>query len=523
MKANKKDKYVSNKLRRIAAAMLAAILSVVFVNYYPVFNNSDYGIVAEAYSTGNYKVNASSGINVRSGAGTGYSKVGAATNGTTFTVDQISGSWGHTNSIKCTGGLKSGWVCLDYCAQISSGGSSGSFQAATYKVQVNSSLKVRTGPGTNYSVKTSLKNGTYVYITSKSGDWGYASNYGGYVSMKYTTFVSYSNLTSDNSGGNSSSNYSTPLNNGTAYLLTPACATGNVLDVTKGGTHNGANIISYSNHGGANQQFRAVYLSNGYYAFYNVNSNKVIDVSGGIAANGTNIQIYEYNGTAAQQWRLISAGNGYYYMQSKLNSSYYLDVCGASSANGANIQLYQGNATNAQKIKFTAVSNSNSSSSNIQLSVPSYKQGDARWKNVKIGTKTIGAVGCIITSIAMAYSYNTNSTVYPDAVKNKLRFSNNSIYWSSVSNCGLSYKSYGGKSINQDIMRDIYNKLKAGRPVVIWCQNSKGNAHAVCVTGYNGNTNSFSASNFSINDPAYSRTNLQQHLNYVDKVYYVLY
>lgn len=72
-------------------------------------------VSAASYSTGTYTVNTASGVNVRKGAGTGYAKVGAATNGTTFKVTQISGSWGYTSSISCTNGTKSGWVCLDYC------------------------------------------------------------------------------------------------------------------------------------------------------------------------------------------------------------------------------------------------------------------------------------------------------------------------------------------------------------------------------------------------------------------------
>ena len=200
-----------------------------------------------------------------------------------------------------------------------------------------------------------------------------------------------------------------------------------------------------------------------------------------------------------------------------------MDVSGANSGNGTNIQLYKGNGSNAQKFRFSSVSTS-SSGTKISLDVPLYKQNDSRWGGTYIGTKTIGKVGCIITSLAMAYSYNTHSTVYPNTMKNRLKFSNNSIYWSSVTSSGFSYYNYGGKTINQSIMSNIYSKLKAGRPVVIWCKNSSGNAHAVTVTGYTGNnTSNFTASDFRINDPAYSRTNLQQHLNYVNKVYYIMY
>ena len=80
---------------------------------------SSFAIAASAasYSTGTYTVTASSGVNVRSGAGTGYSKVGAAAKNVSFTVSKISGSWGYTSSVNCTNGYKSGWILLDNCAK----------------------------------------------------------------------------------------------------------------------------------------------------------------------------------------------------------------------------------------------------------------------------------------------------------------------------------------------------------------------------------------------------------------------
>lgn len=53
-----------------------------------------------------YTVNTSSGLNVRTGPGTGYSKVTAYTNGTLLAIDKISDGWGHCSA---------GWVCLQYC------------------------------------------------------------------------------------------------------------------------------------------------------------------------------------------------------------------------------------------------------------------------------------------------------------------------------------------------------------------------------------------------------------------------
>lgn len=274
-------------VKGIVSLAMAATMCVptVLPNVSDVSQFSDTSLVqmmdanAASYRTGNYKVNTSSGLNVRNKANTNGSKLGAATNGTQFTVTKVSGNWGY-GTIRCTNGTKTGWMCLDYCK--------------------------------------------YICET-----------------------------------------YSTPLSNGSSYFISPACATGSVLDTYQKEKKNGTNIHLWSKHSDKDQQFKAVLKSNGYYAFYNMNANnKVLDVTGGKVGNGVNIQLYDYNGTDSQLWRLIDTGNGYYYLQSKLNSSYYLDVTGASSSNGANIQLYKGNGSNAQKFRFTKVNTSNNNNNN---------------------------------------------------------------------------------------------------------------------------------------------------------------
>jgi len=117
--------------KRAIASLTTALMSVTMLA--PVVNDintsvsvNPTGILqiidadAASYSTGKYKINTSSGSNVRKGAGTGYKKVGAASNGTSFTVTKVNGSWGYTSSIKCTNGYKSGWVCLTYAKCTSS-------------------------------------------------------------------------------------------------------------------------------------------------------------------------------------------------------------------------------------------------------------------------------------------------------------------------------------------------------------------------------------------------------------------
>lgn len=76
---------------------------------------------AAAYSLGNYSVGTEygsrAGSYVRTGAGTNYQKVGAATYNTEFTVDQVIGDWGHTSAIYCTNGWREGWINLAYCTE----------------------------------------------------------------------------------------------------------------------------------------------------------------------------------------------------------------------------------------------------------------------------------------------------------------------------------------------------------------------------------------------------------------------
>lgn len=160
----------------------------------------------------------------------------------------------------------------------------------------------------------------------------------------------------------------------------------------------------------------------------------------------------------------------------------------------------------------------------VRLNVPSYKQYDSRWAEKKIGNKTIGQIGCLLVSLSMKYSYQTG-TIYPEAMKSKLSFSNNDIYWSSISNLGYTYTSTYDCKINQSIMQLIYQKLREGKPVIIGGTNSSNGMHWVVVTGYQSNViSSFNTSAFTINDPnSASRTTLQQFLNsypYIERLIY---
>lgn len=153
----------------------------------------------------------------------------------------------------------------------------------------------------------------------------------------------------------------------------------------------------------------------------------------------------------------------------------------------------------------------------ISLSVPYYKQSDSRWANVTLGSsgKTIAQSGCTTTAIAMIESYRTGTTIYPDAMAKKLKYtSGGSVYWPS---------NYQAVTSSTDYLKNIYNRLKQGKPVLFGSKKASGGQHWVVITGYTGGS-SLTASGFQILDPGTaSRTNLQQHLNYYPNFYKYFY
>lgn len=124
--------------------------------------------------------------------------------------------------------------------------------------------------------------------------------------------------------------------------------------------------------------------------------------------------------------------------------------------------------------------------------IPVFRQTDSRWSNVKIGSKTIGQVGCCITSTAMSESYRLQKTITPKDMRYKLSFSGNDMYWPS---------NYYTLASSLDLNK-IYATIKSGKPVIVGAQNSNGGWHWVIVTGYqNAKPTALTSAMFSINDP----------------------
>lgn len=156
-------------MRKLLSILLAAVLcmgSIITVETTTGTSIVSVTASAASYKTGTYKVNHSNGVNVRKGAGTSYARVGAASKGVTFKVDKIKTAngytWGHTNSIKCTNGTRSGWVVLSYCKYVSGNSSATSSSAV-------SNSKYSFSSAYNYAKKYwNTKNSAYNYYKNQN-------------------------------------------------------------------------------------------------------------------------------------------------------------------------------------------------------------------------------------------------------------------------------------------------------------------------------------------------------------------
>ncbi len=200
-----------------------------------------------------------------------------------------------------------------------------------------------------------------------------------------------------------------------------------------------------------------------------------------------------------------------------LNSGDYAVVVASSEGTWKKI-LFGGTQVGYVNGKYlkTVDSYSADSYSAVSLTVPNYKQTDSRWAYTTIGStgKTIGAIGCVTTALAMTESYRTGTTIYPNAMAAQLKYtSGGAVYWPG------NYTAY----TSSDYLTKIYQLLKSGKPMLVGLMTSSGGQHWCVVTGYTGGS-SLSASGFTVNDPGSSyRTTLQQVISMYPYFYKLMY
>jgi cell wall-associated NlpC family hydrolase len=126
-----------------------------------------------------------SALNVRTGAGTNYSKITTVYKGDKVEILSSANGW---YNIRLSN-EQTGWASGDYIVKGDSSNSNTQVSQGKAKVTA-SSLNVRTGPSTSYSKVGSLSNGQIVDILEKSGTWSKIKTSGGligWVSSEYLT------------------------------------------------------------------------------------------------------------------------------------------------------------------------------------------------------------------------------------------------------------------------------------------------------------------------------------------------
>ena len=187
-----------------------------------------------------------------------------------------------------------------------------------------------------------------------------------------------------------------------------------------------------------------------------------------------------------------------------------------SSSGGWSRILYHGTKIGYVSARYLSTTATGSNAA-VTLQVPSFKQTDSRWGNVKIGSsgKTMAQIGCATTAIAMIESYRTGTIIYPDAMAKRLNYTpSGSVYWPA---------DYTAVTSSNGYLSKIYQQLKAGKPVLFGAKNAYGKQHWVVITGYTGG-DTLTASGFQIHDPgSNSRRDLQQFLNQYPTFYKYFY
>lgn len=148
-------------------------------------------------------VNVETSLRVRSGASTSHAVIGYLHEGNTFDIVGKSGSW-----YKINFNGKHGYVSSEYVKEIS-GNNNSSNNSSTdlggkvgQVVNVTTSLRVRSGASTSYSIVGYLSNGEKFDINGRKGDWYKikSRSVSGYIHKNYVKILAQGESNDYNSG-----------------------------------------------------------------------------------------------------------------------------------------------------------------------------------------------------------------------------------------------------------------------------------------------------------------------------------
>lgn len=129
----------------------------------------------------------SGGLNIRSGPGASYEKMGRLESGETVTVTKV-----QSNGSSQWGKIDRGWICMDYVEVAGQRPNDTSSVSMTVCVKPSAGeLKIRSGPGSSYNEVGRLRGGEYATVTelqqNGNSQWGRIPT--GWICMDYVDTV----------------------------------------------------------------------------------------------------------------------------------------------------------------------------------------------------------------------------------------------------------------------------------------------------------------------------------------------
>ena len=224
-----------------------------------------------------HRVVTGNSVNFRKGPGTNYNSIGKLNKGDRVEYLETVGSW-----IKVKHNSNEGFVHSNYISTSSNTGESNEDTSVKSEKQVTGNrVNFRKGPGTSYSIITSLNKGTKVGYISENNGWAKISYNGniGYMSTNYLATID------SNSGGNNSES------NEDSTIKSEKQVTGNRVNFRKGPGTNYSVITSL------NKGTKVGYISesngwakvnyNGTIGYISVNYIGYVDSNSGAGESGT--------------------------------------------------------------------------------------------------------------------------------------------------------------------------------------------------------------------------------------------
>ncbi|KMQ16236.1 RICIN domain-containing protein [Bacillus mycoides] len=124
-----------------------------------------------------------------------------------------------------------------------------------------------------------------------------------------------------------------------------------VADIYSSSTDDNAQMVQYSSHEGADQQFLFFKLDNNCYAVANKNSGKVMDVYSSSKDDNANLVQYYWHGSSNQQWLPIELPDNSFNLQNN-NSGKVMDVYSSSKDDNAHLVQYHSHEISNQQWSF---------------------------------------------------------------------------------------------------------------------------------------------------------------------------